>query len=80
MRSPWVCALSRSRFVVEGVTVRMLRMEFPAWAARTRTPAAHAEAIRSLQAAAPAIVREHFAVGADGSFDLEAATIFARAA
>ena len=76
----WVCALSRSRFAVEGVTVRVLRMEFPAWAARTRTPASHAEAIRSLQAVAPAIVREHFAVEADGSFDLDAATILARAA
>lgn len=75
----WVCALSRSGFAVEGVTVRVLRMEFPSWTARTRTPAPHAEAIRSLQAMAPAIVREHFAVGTDGSFDLEAATILARA-
>lgn len=76
----WVCALSRSGLAVEGVTVRVLRMEFPAWTARTRTSAPHAETIRSLQAAAPAMVREHFGVGADGSFDLEVATILARAA
>ena len=76
----WVCALSRSGFAIEGVTTRVLRMEFPAWTARTRTPAAHAEAIRSLQAGAPEIVREHFAVGADGSFDLDVATVLARAA
>ena len=76
----WNGALSRAGFAVESVTVRVLRMEFPAWTARTRTPALHAEAIRSLQAVAPAIVREHFAVGADGSFDLEAATMLAQAA
>lgn len=76
----WVCALSGSGFAVEGVTVRVLRMEFPAWTARTRTPTTHAEAIRSLQAVAPAIVREHFAVGPDGSFDLESMTILARVA
>lgn len=76
----WVCALSRSGFAVDSVTVRVLRMEFSAWTARTRTPAPHTEAIRSLQAAAPVIVREHFAVGADGSFDLESATILVRAA
>jgi len=36
---------------------------------------------RSPQASgAPAIVRQHFAVAADGSFDLEAATFVVRAA
>lgn len=75
----WVSALSRSGFAVEGITLRRLRMEFPTWIARTRTPAAHAEAIRSVQAGAPAAVRAHFAVGQDGSFDLEVATMLARA-
>lgn len=75
----WVGALSRAGFAVTGITPRVLRMEFATWIARTRTPAAHAVAIRSLQQGAPAIVREHFAIAADGSFDLEAATFFARA-
>lgn len=71
----FIGALARSGFAVEGITLRRLRMEFSVWTARTRTSAAHAAAIRSLQATAPQIVRDHFAVGADASFDLEAATI-----
>ncbi len=73
-------ALSRSGFAPEELALRALRMEFPAWIARTRASAPHAAAIRSLQAGAPAAVREHFAVGADGSFDIQAATFVARAA
>jgi ubiquinone/menaquinone biosynthesis C-methylase UbiE len=75
----WIAALSRAGFVLEDITQRRLRMEFAVWIARTRTPAAHAEAIRSLQLGAPAIVREHFAIADDGSFDLESATMIARA-
>jgi hypothetical protein len=33
-----------------------------------------------LQLEAPAIVREHFAIADDGSFDLESATMVVRAA
>lgn len=75
----WIAALSRAGFVLEDITQRRLRMEFPVWIARTRTPAAHADAIRSLQLGAPAIVREHFAIADDGSFDLESATMVVRA-
>jgi SAM-dependent methyltransferase len=77
--SEWVSALSRSGFVVEGTTIRTLRMEFPVWTARTRTPSLHVEAIRALQRSAPAMVRTHFAIADDGSFDLEAATLLLRA-
>ncbi|MEJ1977222.1 MAG: class I SAM-dependent methyltransferase [Acetobacteraceae bacterium] len=62
----WLAALSRAGFAVERVTDRKLRMEFPVWIARTRASAEHAGVIRSLQAGAPAVVREHFAVGEDG--------------
>ncbi|TNC09581.1 class I SAM-dependent methyltransferase [Methylobacterium terricola] len=72
-----VSALSRAGFAVESLTMRRLRMEFPVWTARTRTPAPHAEAIRSLQDRAPAVVREYFAVGPDGSFDLDSAALVA---
>jgi SAM-dependent methyltransferase len=76
----WVAALSRSGFSLETVTIRTLRMEFPVWTARTRTPAGHVEAIRSLQMTAPAAVQQHFAIAEDGSFDLEAATMVVRPA
>jgi len=75
----WVAALARSGFAVDGITPRKLRLQFASWTARTRTPAGHAEAIRALQAGAPAIVAEHFNVGADGSFDLDTATLVVRA-
>lgn len=75
----WVAALARARFAIEGITMRRLRMEFASWAARTRMPPAHAVAVRSLQDGAPAMVREHFAIDGDGSFDLEAATMLLRA-
>jgi len=75
-----ISALSRSGFVIGGITLRTLRMEFPVWIARTRAPAAHADAIRSLQDGAPPIVREHFAIGPDGSFDIHAATLVVQAA
>jgi SAM-dependent methyltransferase len=76
----WIAALARSGFAVAGITIRTLRMEFAVWTARTRTPPVHEAAIRSLQATAPAIVRDRFAIGEDGSFDLETATIVVRAA
>jgi hypothetical protein len=76
----WLAALYRSGFAVDGITARKLRMDFPVWIARTRTSAAHAGVIRSLQAAAPAFVRDHFAIAEDGGFDLDTATITSRAA
>jgi SAM-dependent methyltransferase len=76
----WIAALSRSGFAIEGITVRNLWMDFPVWTARTRTPATHVDAIRSLQVACPAIVREHFAITENGSFDLEVAAMVVRAA
>jgi len=75
----WTAALSRSGFAIDGMTTRRLRMDFPVWIARTRTPAVHAEAIRSLQTGAPAVVKDHFAITDDGSFDIEVATLMARA-
>ncbi|HVC51486.1 MAG TPA: class I SAM-dependent methyltransferase [Stellaceae bacterium] len=76
----WVAALARSGFAMTSVTRRTLWMDFPVWVARTRTPPAHAEAIRSLLAGAPAAVREHFKVAEDGSWNLHAATFVVAAA
>ena len=76
----WLAALSRSRLVVTGLTCRRLALEFPAWIARTHTPAAHADAIRSLQDRAPASVRAYFAVAEHGSFTLDTVTLIAAAA
>ena len=73
----WIAALSRAGFAIAGLTSRRLKLEFPTWIARTRTPGLHAEAIRSVQNAAPHAVRDHFAVAADGSFTLDSLTVTA---
>jgi SAM-dependent methyltransferase len=70
----WLAALGRAGFAVNGLTRRTLRMDFPVWIARTRTPALHAQAIRALQEAASDQVRRHFAIEADGSFTIESVT------
>ena len=68
----WLGGLGRAGFAVTASKARRVRLEFSSWVARTRTPKLHAEAIRSLQEAAPAEVRSHFAIAADGSFTLDA--------
>ena len=71
----WVAGLARAGFGLGTITMRRLRMDFPVWIARTRTPDAHAAVIRSLQESASAAVRTHFGIEGDGSFDLDVATM-----
>lgn len=73
----WITALSRARFAVTGLTSRRLALDFPAWIARTHTPSAHVDVIRSVQDKAPQSVRDHFAVTSDGSFTLDTMTVIA---
>ncbi len=54
-------------------------IEFESWVKRMRTAPAAVEAIRHLWRVAPAEVREHYRVQPDGSFDLEAVMVTARA-
>ncbi len=75
----WISALSRSCLAVDGITTRKLRMDFPVWIARTRVSTERATVIRSLQDGSPEVVRRHFAIAEDGSFDLDTATFTARA-
>ena len=67
----WMAALARSGFAVRGCRAWRLRMDFPVWTARMRTPEENVRIIRALQAAASAEVRSHFAIEPDGSFMLD---------
>ncbi|HQT78164.1 MAG: SAM-dependent methyltransferase [Rhodospirillales bacterium 20-64-7] len=67
----WIAAVVRAGFVVRAVRTWRIRMDFATWTARMRTPDLHVQAIRSLQAAASAETRAHFAIEADGSFMLD---------
>ena len=49
------------------------------WTARTNTPEVFVNALRALQAQASGPVRDHFAIGHDGSFDLDTLAIELRA-
>ncbi len=67
----WLDALSRSGFSVRSTRTWRLRMDFPTWIARMRTPTINEQAIRALQQAASTEVIKHFAVETDGSFLLD---------
>lgn len=71
----WIRAVTKAGFAAGKVTPRRLRIEFAPWIARIRTPALHAEAIRSLQAAVPEEVKSYFAFEADGTFTFDTMTL-----
>jgi hypothetical protein len=77
--SEWTAALARSGFAPRGCQTWKLRMDFPVWIARMRTPEPNARAIRALQTAASAEVAAHFAIEHDGSFMLDILMIEASA-
>ncbi|WP_426954379.1 class I SAM-dependent methyltransferase [Muricoccus radiodurans] len=76
----WAGALVRSGFQMRTGRTWRIRMDFDVWISRMRTPAVHVQAIRALQAAASAEVRDHFAIEADGSFMLDVMMVEAIAA
>lgn len=67
----WLAALSEAGFAVTATRAWRLRMDFPSWIARMRTPDANRDAIRALQKAASDAVRGHFVIEPDGSFMLD---------
>jgi SAM-dependent methyltransferase len=73
--SEWTAALARCGFAIRACRTWRLRMDFPVWTARMRTPEENVRMIRALQAEASAEVRSHFAIEPDGSFMLDALMI-----
>lgn len=67
----WLAALGRSGFDIVATRGARLPMEFQSWTDRMQTPELNRQAIRALQVAASAQVREHFAIGANGDFMLD---------
>ena len=67
----WSSALGAAGFAVRALRTWQLRMDFPVWIARMRTPDDNMRAIRALQMAASSDVRAHFAIEPDGSFMLD---------
>ena len=67
----WAATVEGAGFALRAQRTWQLRMDYPVWIARMRTPEVNARAIRALQAAASAEVRAHFTIEADGSFMLD---------
>jgi len=75
----WTTHLAHAGFAVTAIYPMRLRMDFTAWTARMDTPPDLQAAIRTVQHSAPAEVRDHFAIEADGSFTIDSMLIEARA-
>jgi SAM-dependent methyltransferase len=69
----WLSALGRAGFAVTAMRTHPLPLAFDGWVARMDPPAAHVEAIRSLQSGASSMVRDALAIEADGSFAITVA-------
>ncbi len=76
----WLDTLGRSRFTVEACRTWRLRMDFPVWTARMRTPQENVKMIRTLQTVASAETKAYFAIEPDGSFLLDVMMIEASTA
>lgn len=75
----WSAALADAGFRIRRTQTRRLRMDYPTWIARMRTPEPHQAAIRSLQEGASAETRAYFEIEPDGSFTLDTVQIEASA-
>ena len=71
----WLGALGRAGFAIEACRTSRLRLDFPSWIARMRTPEDNVKAIRALQNAAAQETKAHFAIEPDGSFVLDTMVI-----
>ncbi|GBQ11567.1 class I SAM-dependent methyltransferase [Swaminathania salitolerans] len=67
----WEKMLDDAGLSIIGKHAHKLRMEFASWVARTGAPPVRIEAIRSLQEAAPEIVRDTLVIEPDGSFTVD---------
>jgi ubiquinone/menaquinone biosynthesis C-methylase UbiE len=74
----WRAALAAAGFEVTAVTPRRVKIAFEPWIERMRTPENQAEAIRAVERHVSTEVARHFALAADGGFELDAATIETR--
>ncbi|HET7266629.1 MAG TPA: class I SAM-dependent methyltransferase [Oleiagrimonas sp.] len=73
--SEWMLALGEAGFAPCALSRRPLHMQFERWVARTHTPDAHVQAIRSLQQGMEPALARAFDLREDGSFGFEAVTI-----
>ena len=76
----WIAAMEHAGFEIRSARRSRLHIDFSSWVQRMNAPPPLVEAIRTLQAGAPAEVREYFQTAADGSFELDVVLLEGRAA
>lgn len=74
----WLGQLAEAGLRIDGHVLQRLRLEFGSWVERMRTPDALRVAIRQLQAAVGAEVREYFEIEEDGSFSTDVIVLWGR--
>lgn len=72
-RAEWEAALARAGLTPMASAAYRVRLAFPSWVERMRTPKVQVDAIRALQAAMPDHVARHLALEPDGSFTIDTA-------
>ena len=75
--SEWLRQVSEAGLHTRSTTRQRLRLEYTSWVERMRTPQALRVAIRELQQAMGAEVREYFEIEADGSFSTDVLVLWA---
>lgn len=68
----WLETLGRNGFAIESTRTWRIPIQFDSWIARMRTPEELVRAIGVLQKSASDVVRRHFRIQPDGSFELDA--------
>lgn len=76
----WQDMLRTAGLKPEEAIRRQIRLDYQSWISRMQTPPVFADAIRALMAKMPEPVQSHFAIEADGSFQLDTASVLARCA
>ncbi len=79
-RREWEAALTGAGFAVQATQLRRLRMDYPTWVERMRTPEAHRAAIRSLQRQVSSETAAYYEIEPDGSFTIDSLQMEAVAA
>ena len=64
----WMQFAEYAGFQVEQIEKQVLHLDFDSWVSRMQTPASGVETIRSLQGKVSDMVKQHFQIQVDGSF------------
>jgi ubiquinone/menaquinone biosynthesis C-methylase UbiE len=74
-RVDWLAAIVRAGLMPTSAGQHRVQLKFDNWTERMKTPQLQRDAIRALQEAMSDHVRRHYAIGPDGSFELDVLSV-----